>query len=110
MSKVYIASTNNIRAHRYHQASKQAKNATTASEDNSHILGIISSLFTHLESDSPSRIRLLAKFVENDYEKVDKLLELRENARKRLRATDTVIEEKKKVRDSISDRPRLNKF
>lgn len=69
-----------------------------ASEDMGHILGIIASLFTHLPSDSASRIRVLAKFVEGDYEKVDKLLELRDNARKRLKITDAEVAKERQVR------------
>ncbi|ESK96043.1 duf1716 domain protein [Moniliophthora roreri MCA 2997] len=65
-------------------------------EDTSHILGIISSLFSNIASDTPERIRLLAKFVENGYEKVDRLLEIRDNARTRLKATDKQIEAQKK--------------
>ncbi|KAJ3736307.1 Catenin-beta-like protein [Lentinula guzmanii] len=68
-----------------------------ASEDASHILGIISSLFSNLPSDSPERIRLLAKFVENNYEKVDKLLDIRENALSRLKAADAEVEGQKKA-------------
>ena len=69
-----------------------------ASEDISHILGIISSLFSNLPSDSTDRMRLLAKFVESNYAKVDKLLEIRENALSRLRSIDAEIEAEKKVR------------
>ena len=36
------------------------------------------SLFRHLAADSPPRLRLLVKFVEQDYEKVDTLLGLRD--------------------------------
>jgi beta-catenin-like protein 1 len=68
-----------------------------ASEETSHTLSIVSSLFTNLPSESPARIRLLAKFVENNYEKVDKLLEIRESAQKRLTDTETDIEQEKKV-------------
>ncbi|KAJ4001132.1 Catenin-beta-like protein [Lentinula boryana] len=68
-----------------------------ASEDASHILGIISSLFSNLPSDSPERIRLLAKFVENNYEKVDKLLDIRENALSRLKVADAEVEGQKKA-------------
>jgi len=57
----------------------------------------MSSLFTNLPSDSSDRIRLLAKFVENNYEKVDKLLEMREHASSRLKAVDSDIETEKKV-------------
>ncbi|KAL4075820.1 Catenin-beta-like protein [Scleroderma citrinum] len=74
-----------------HTASAQA------TEDASHILGIMSSLFTNLPSDSSDRIRLLAKFVENNYEKVDKLLEMREHAFDRLKVVDSEIEAEKKV-------------
>ncbi|KIO13002.1 hypothetical protein M404DRAFT_13077 [Pisolithus tinctorius Marx 270] len=81
---------------------KQKRNAgTQATEDTSHILGIISSLFTNLPSDSSGRIRLLAKFVENEYEKVDKLLEIREHASNRLKQVDTEIEAEKK--DLLAD-------
>jgi beta-catenin-like protein 1 len=62
-------------------------------EDTSHILGIISSLFSNLASDSPARIRLLTKFVESNYEKVDKLLEIRDTAESRLKAVDAEIGE-----------------
>jgi len=65
---------------------------TPASEDLSHILGIISSLLSNLPSESPNRIRLLAKFVEEGYEKVDKLIELRDGARKRLNMTEAEVE------------------
>ncbi|KAL9712906.1 hypothetical protein Ac2012v2_004146 [Leucoagaricus gongylophorus] len=75
----------------------QKKNVSTPpSEDLSHILGIISSLLTNLPSDTPERIRLLAKFVENDYEKVDKLLDIRDSAHTRFKVTNKEIEEDKK--------------
>ncbi|KAE9410576.1 DUF1716-domain-containing protein [Gymnopus androsaceus JB14] len=80
------------------KGTKKQKSATLlpASEDAAHILGIISSLFSNLASDSPERIRLLTKFVENNYEKTDKLLDIRDNAQTRLKAADTVIETQKK--------------
>jgi len=55
----------------------------------------MSSLFSNLESDSPERIRLLAKFVENNYEKTDKLLDIRDNAQTRLKVADATIEAQK---------------
>ncbi len=61
------------------------------------MLGMMSSLLSNIASDSTSRIRFLAKFVEGDYEKVDKLLEIRDNARTRLKATDAAIVAEKKV-------------
>ncbi|KAI6164904.1 hypothetical protein EDD17DRAFT_1775247 [Pisolithus thermaeus] len=85
------------------KASKKQKRSagTQATEDIPHILGIISSLFTNLPSDSSGRIRLLAKFVENEYEKVDKLLEVREHASNRLKQVDAEIEAEKK--DLLTD-------
>jgi len=79
------------------QAQKKKNTSAPPSEDLSHILGIISSLLTNLPSDTPERIRLLTKFVENNYEKVDKLLDIRESACARLRVTDNEIERDKKV-------------
>ncbi|TFK43491.1 Catenin-beta-like protein [Crucibulum laeve] len=74
---------------------QKANAATPASEDTAHILGIISSLLSNLASDSMGRIRLLTKFVEGNYEKVDKLLEIRDNARTRLKSTEAEIEAEK---------------
>ncbi|KAH9999864.1 DUF1716-domain-containing protein [Russula vinacea] len=76
---------------------KRPKNATqvSAPEDTTHTLGILSSLFTNLPSDSPARIRLLAKFVENNYEKTDKLLDIRTSAQTRLTAVDGEIDTEK---------------
>ncbi|KAF8974523.1 DUF1716-domain-containing protein [Flammula alnicola] len=74
---------------------RQKTNVETASEDIGHILGIISSLLTYLPSDSACRIRVLAKFVEGEYEKIDKLLELRDGARKRLKTTDSEVEKER---------------
>ncbi|KAG9097018.1 hypothetical protein FRC06_008033 [Ceratobasidium sp. 370] len=59
--------------------------------------GVISSLFANLESDSPPRIRVLAKFVEAEYEKIDRLIELREQAETRLKITDREIAAEKKA-------------
>lgn len=56
----------------------------TTHEDVEHILAIVASLFTSLPSDSPPRMRLLAKFVESDYEKVDRLLEIRQDLEARI--------------------------
>lgn len=74
---------------------------TPASEDATHILGIISSLFSNIPSDSTARVRLLTKFVESDYEKVDRLLEIRESAEARLAVTNKEIEQERRVSSSI---------
>ncbi|EPT03786.1 hypothetical protein FOMPIDRAFT_1046816 [Fomitopsis schrenkii] len=75
---------------------KKANASVPASEDASHTLGIVSSLLSNLPSDSPARIRLLAKFVENNYEKAEKLLEIRDAAQTRLKSVEKEIEQEKK--------------
>lgn len=65
-------------------SSKKEKESPQTAEDMEHMLGILSSLFTALPSESPERLRLLAKFVSDDYEKVDRLLEVRDFAALRL--------------------------
>lgn len=42
-----------------------------------HLLGILASMLRSLPGDSAPRIRLLAKFVEKDYEKIDRLIQIR---------------------------------
>jgi beta-catenin-like protein 1 len=69
----------------------------SAPEDTAHTLGILSSLFTNLPSDSPARIRLLAKFVDNNYEKTDKLLDIATSAQTRLVVVDREIDAEKEA-------------
>ncbi|KAF5322334.1 hypothetical protein D9619_000901 [Psilocybe cf. subviscida] len=94
------------------KASKRQKatNDSPASQDTAHILGIVSSLLTNLPSDSPSRIRVLAKFVEGEYEKIDKLVELRDAARKRLKATEMQIEKEKSALEDGNDQEELDEL
>ncbi|KAI0268267.1 Catenin-beta-like protein [Gloeopeniophorella convolvens] len=77
---------------------KQKSSAQAAApEDTTHTLGILSSLFTNLPSDAPARIRLLTKFVESNYEKTDKLLDIRTGAQTRLAAVDREIAAEKEA-------------
>jgi beta-catenin-like protein 1 len=56
-----------------------------------HLLGIFASLLRLLPSNSPSRIRTLAKFVEKDYEKLVKLVKLRRDYAARVATVDGQI-------------------
>ena len=56
-----------------------------------HLLGVFAALLRHLPGDSPARIRTIAKFVEKDYAKVEKLVKLRHNYSNKLDATDEQI-------------------
>lgn len=56
-----------------------------------HLLGIFSSLLRLLPGQSAGRIRTLAKFVEKEYEKIGKLIELRREYTGRVRAVEDAI-------------------
>lgn len=57
--------------------SKKGRTAVKLS-DAEHILGIFCSLLTHLPSESTERIRLLTKFVADEYSALDHLMDLRD--------------------------------
>ena len=56
-----------------------------------HLLTIFYTMLRLLPADAPERIRLLAKFVERDYEKVDKLMALRSEYALRIAAVDRAL-------------------
>ncbi|KAI0873776.1 Catenin-beta-like protein [Hypoxylon argillaceum] len=56
-----------------------------------HLIGICASMLRLLPAESAERIRLLAKFVEKDYEKTAKLVKLRRECAVRLGAVDEAI-------------------
>ncbi|KAJ8124466.1 hypothetical protein O1611_g9174 [Lasiodiplodia mahajangana] len=56
-----------------------------------HLIGIFASMLRLLPADSAERIRLLAKFVEKDYEKTAKLVKLRWECATRMGAIDEAI-------------------
>jgi len=64
-----------------------------------HILGIFASLLRTLPAESPARIRALAKFVEKEYEKIEKLISLREGYTARVKEVERGIEMQKKEVD-----------
>ncbi|KAF1345640.1 DUF1716-domain-containing protein [Lizonia empirigonia] len=57
-----------------------------------HILGLFSSLLRSLPGNSDSRFRLLAKFLESDFAKINKLITLRREYLSRLSAFDNSLE------------------
>ncbi|KAK2787475.1 hypothetical protein FQN52_007193 [Onygenales sp. PD_12] len=64
-----------------------------------HLLGIFSSLLRLLPGESPSRIRTLAKFMEKDYEKIDKLLKLRREYASKVSTVDQTIAQEREAMD-----------
>ncbi|KAI8084798.1 Catenin-beta-like protein [Halteromyces radiatus] len=57
---------------------KKIHKSFVESEDEEHILCIILSMLRHLSCDDIQRLRLLNKFTEDDYEKVDRLVEMKQ--------------------------------
>lgn len=64
-----------------------------------HLLGIFASMLRSLPADSAERIRMLAKFVERDYEKTDKLVKLRREYAARIGAVDEQIKQEQEAMD-----------
>ena len=65
---------------RYFLTSHRKAVAETLQHDNQateHILGILASMLRSLPADSAPRIRLLAKFVEKNYEKIERIVQIR---------------------------------
>ncbi|KAF2820306.1 DUF1716-domain-containing protein [Ophiobolus disseminans] len=65
-------------------------------EQTEHILGIFSSLLRSLPGNSDARFRLLAKFLEKDYEKITKLVTLRRDYANRVAAFDAKLTDRKR--------------
>ncbi|KAL7951958.1 DUF1716 domain-containing protein [Trichoderma barbatum] len=69
------------------------------------LLSIFSSMLRFLPADSPERIRLLAKFVEKEYEKTAKLVKLHRDYTTRIKAAEEEHQqESARSRDSEEDR------
>lgn len=61
-----------------------------------HLLGIFASMLRTLPGDSAERIRLLAKFMEKDYEKISRLVNVRRQYASRLRDIELQIENERR--------------
>lgn len=67
------------------------------SETTEHLLGIFASLLRWLPANEAPRIRTLAKFVEKEYEKITKLVQLRRDYAARVEFVDAQIREEQKA-------------
>jgi beta-catenin-like protein 1 len=65
-------------------------------EQTEHILGIFASLLRSLPGNSDARFRLLAKFLEKEYEKITKLVALRRDYASRVAAFDAKLADRKR--------------
>ena len=70
---------------------KTKKKGAIERESVEHIIGILAGLLRYTPANSASRIRTLAKFVEKEYEKIERLVELRKEYRSRLSKVDAEI-------------------
>ncbi|KAF9969932.1 hypothetical protein BGZ73_007502 [Actinomortierella ambigua] len=86
---------------------KKAYKSFSEVEDEEHVIGILASLIRNLPHDSGHRLRLVNKFVEDDYAKLERLLDVREGYEARVEAVDEQIakdnEERGLDEDEIAD-------
>ncbi|KAG5458328.1 MAG: Catenin-beta-like protein, partial [Olpidium bornovanus] len=78
---------------------KKEYKSFSESEQDEHIIGLVGSLLRNLPHNSERRRRLLAKFTENEHEKVDRLLELREALSARVADADLAIARRTAAQD-----------
>ncbi|KAK0615361.1 Catenin-beta-like protein [Bombardia bombarda] len=78
---------------------KGGKKQQDAPRTTEHLVGIFASMLRLLPADSAERIRTLAKFVEKDYEKTEKLVKLRREYGARVAAADGQIAQEQKGMD-----------
>ncbi|KAF9354992.1 hypothetical protein BGX34_010705 [Mortierella sp. NVP85] len=67
---------------------KKAYKSFSEVEEEEHIIGIIASLVRNLPLESGHRLRVVRKFVEDDYAKLERLLNIREGYESRVAALD----------------------
>ena len=69
----------------------------TDNETTEHLLGILSSMLRVLPANEAPRIRLLAKFVEKDYQALDRLVQIQREFALRIDAVDKAINAEKEA-------------
>ncbi|KAG0343846.1 hypothetical protein BG004_004953 [Podila humilis] len=65
-------------------------------EEEEHVIGIMASLVRNLPLESGHRLRVVRKFVEEDYSKLERLLDLREGYEARVQTLDEKIAQENK--------------
>lgn len=83
---------------------------TNDSQTTEHLIGIFGSMLRLLPADSAERIRTLAKFVEKDYEKTEKLVKLRREYAARLTQVDEAICAEQKGMDAEEREERADEW
>ena len=80
------------------------KSGDSEQEYEEHVASIIASLFKNIQG--PMRDRLISKFLENDHEKVDRLIELHIKYRRRMVTIDAEVKREKHLNPSV-DTPEM---
>ena len=81
---------------------KTKKKGTMERESVEHMIGIIGGLLRYTPANSQSRIRTLAKFVEKDYEKIERLVELQREYSARVEKVDTeILAERQRLKGDV---------
>ncbi|KAK3840403.1 MAG: Catenin-beta-like protein [Linnemannia elongata] len=75
---------------------KKAYKSFSEVEEEEHLIGIMASLVRNLPLESGHRLRVVRKFVEDDYAKLERLLDLREGYEARVKALDEKIAQENK--------------
>ncbi|KAN0022286.1 hypothetical protein ACTFIU_004462 [Dictyostelium citrinum] len=78
---------------------KHSKKIYNESEDQEHIVTMLYSLLRNLDTTSDYYSRLMVKFTENDFEKIDKLLELHFKYFKKVQLADKNLKKNKEEQD-----------
>lgn len=79
------------------KASKKA--SASEQEHEEHVISIIASLFRNVQG--PFRDRVISKFLENDYEKVDRLMELHFKYKRRVALVDEDVRRERRLNPTI---------
>ncbi|KAJ1927376.1 hypothetical protein IWQ60_002963 [Tieghemiomyces parasiticus] len=78
---------------------KRAYKHVSETEEEEHTVSLLAALLRHTDPVSPARWRIINKFLESNYERVDRLVELHQGYSERLLSVDQEIAQERKVRD-----------
>lgn len=79
-------------------------------ENTEHLLGIFASMLRSLPANEAPRIRLLAKFVEKDYQACDRLVKLRHEYSSKVALIDKEIQQERARRDTEESNERADEW
>ncbi|OAA66656.1 DUF1716 domain containing protein [Niveomyces insectorum RCEF 264] len=90
---LFMRGDENTKKHKNKKHDKTQQQRLHAGATAEHLVAVFASMLRLLPAEAPERIRLLAKFVERDYEKVDQLVALRREYDARVAVVDREMED-----------------